>query len=209
MKMTVTVALIAAVAFAVPSAHAVVYRGVEFPDGPVSFADEVVSFTPGSGVSGGYLDENRALGIPDNSHCSLGDVPGAIVLRFVDNSLTTSGTPAEDLWVFEVGAAIEPTDVWVGLNATDWIYVGATGGSTSGVDLDAYIGSGIVAGVRYSYVRLAELRPLQSGSPYAGADIDAVGAISSAAPVPDAAATVSLVGLALMALAGLRRRISA
>jgi len=49
------------------------------------------------------------------------------------------------------------------------------------------------------------LLPHQSGSPYEGADIDAVGAISSAPPVPIPGA-VWLLGTGLAGLAGIRAR---
>jgi hypothetical protein len=171
------------------SSQAVLIGGVEFPDGAVSFADAVVSYTPGSGVSAPYNVASKALGVPDydpvsdDNFVSLGDIPGELVLRFVDNSLTTSGTPADDLWVFEIGGAIEPTSVDISVDGLSWIAIGDTGGATSGIDIDSI--AGVVPGERYSYVRLRELRPLQSGSPFAGADIDAVGAISSGARVPD------------------------
>lgn len=170
------------------SAHAVVIGGVEFPDGAVSFADAVVSYSPGAGVSAPHNVPTKALGVPDytdavdDNYVSLGDTPGELVLRFVDNSLTTSGTAAEDLWIFEIGGAIEPTSVDISKDGLTWIAVGATSGATSGIDIDAF--AGVVPGDKYSFVRLRELAPLQSGSPFAGADIDAVGAISSSTPVP-------------------------
>ena len=49
--------------------------------------------------------------------------------------------------------------------------------------LKGYTVSEVVPGERYSYVKLIDKKPEESGSPYAGADIDAVGAISSAPPL--------------------------
>ena len=190
-------------------AGAGIIGGVDFPDGESSFADAVVEYLPGSGVGAGYDDPAAALGIPDYSgpgdYVSLGD-EGILTLKFEDNSLTTSGDSAEDLWVFEIGGAIEPTAAAISTHGTEWIEVGATSGATSGVDIDAYIGSGVVLWERYAYVRLTDLLPHQSGSPYTGADIDAVGAISSAPPVtiPEPAG-VLLLGVALLGLARRRR----
>lgn len=168
---------------------AVVYSGIDFPDGANSFADAVVSYSPTSDVVSPYNDPSTSLGIPDypntNSFVSLGDA-GILILKFTDNSLTTSGNSDEDLWVFEIGDAIEPTYVYISTDGTNWISVGSTSGATSGVDIDAYIGSGVTLGTQYSYVKLVDDDSVhQSGSPYEGADIDAVGAISSAPPVPD------------------------
>ena len=169
---------------------AVVYGGIDFPDGANSFADAVVSYSPTSDVLPPHNDPLSALGIPnyvginDDSFVSLGD-EGILILKFTDNSLTTSGNSDEDLWVFEIGGAIEPTSVYISTDGINWISVGSTSGATSGVDIDAYTSAGVVLGTQYSYVKLIDNMPHQSGSPYAGADIDAVGAISSAPPVPD------------------------
>ena len=189
-------------------ASAAIYGGIDFPDGAVSFADEWILYEPSTNVHPPYDDPTAALGIPDypssSNYVSLGD-EGVLVLKFTDNSLTTSWDNSEDLWVFEVGAAIEPTSVDISTNGLDWINVGKTGGSTSGIDIDAYISSGIVLGERYSYVRLTDLLPHQSTGSNEGADIDAVGAISSASPVPIPGA-VWLLGTGLAGLAGTRRK---
>ena len=97
--------------------------------------------------------------------------------------MTTSGDSGNDLWIFEVGAAVEPTAIQISRNGNDRVPVGVVGGATSGVDIDAYVGSGVVTGERYSYVRIIDTDSQISGSPYAGVDIDAVGAISSGAKV--------------------------
>jgi hypothetical protein len=164
---------------------AVVYGGIDFPDGASSFADEVVSYDPTTGVSG-HDNASMALGIPDytdnTNYVSLGD-QGTLVLKFTDNSLTTSGNNTSDLWVFEVGNEFESTDVYISKDGIKWIYVGYTINSTSGIDIDAYIGSeGVVLGEKYSYVKLVDRLPHESDSPSAGADIDAIGAISSELP---------------------------
>jgi hypothetical protein len=161
---------------------AVIYDGVDFPSGASSFADEVVSYNPSPGVSG-HDNASMALGIPDyvnnTNYVSLGD-EGTLVLKFTDNSLTTSGNENKDLWIFEIGEKFESTDVYISKDGINWIYTGNTSNYTTGIDIDAYIGpEGVVLGEQYSYVKLVDRLPHESDSPTAGADIDAVGAISS------------------------------
>jgi len=167
---------------------AVLYQGIDFRGGASSFADEVVSYNPSADVSG-HDNASMALGIPDytdnTNYVSLGD-EGTLVLKFTDNSLTTSGNNYDDLWIFEAGNKFESTDVYISKDAINWIYVGNTTNSTSGIDIDAYKGSGgVVLGAQYSYVKLVDRLPHESDTPTAGADIDAVGAMSSKPPVPE------------------------
>lgn len=191
-------------------ANAEIYGGIDFPDGAVSFVDEWIFYEPTSDVLAPYNDPSTALGSPDapsggsNGNVSLGD-EGVLVLKFTDNSLTTSWDDSFDLWIFEVGDMIEPTSVDISTNGSNWINVGDTGGGTSGIDIDSYLLSGVVLGEKYSFVRLTDLLPHQSGSPYEGADIDAVGAISSTTPVPEPG-TMLLLGSGVAGLAGSRLR---
>jgi hypothetical protein len=181
-KISILAILILSICLLVVPGSAKVYGGVDFRGGASSFADEVVSYNPTTGVSG-HDNPSMALGKPDYAHntnyVSLGD-EGTLVLKFTDNSLTTSGNNYEDLWIFEVGNIIESTDVYISKDGINWIYVGYTTNSTSGIDIDAYIGpGGVVLGELYSYIKIVDRLPHQSDSPSAGADIDAVGAISS------------------------------
>ena len=54
-------------------------------------------------------------------------------------------------------------------------------------------------------MRLTDLLPHQSGSPFEGADIDAIGAISSASPVPIPGG-IWLLGTGIVGISALRRR---
>ncbi len=167
------------------------FDGVEFPAGDISFADVIVSYNPGSYATEPHLTPSAALGIPD--HQGSGDDPetyvslgngGILILKFADNSLTTSGNSDLDLWIFEIGPAVEAMEVYISKDGIGWIFVGRVEGSTSGIDIDAYIGNGIISGERYAYVKLVDDEDDSSShGDTAGADIDAVGAISSDVPV--------------------------
>lgn len=201
------------------SAQAVVYGGVDFPAGAISFADTVLSYSPGIVASGPTLPHrgsDNALGVPDYagvnsctsaatcSFVSLG-VGGSIVVRFDDNVLTGSGNADKDLWIFEVGPDVEDTTVEVSTDGLTWLGVGGVGGSTAGVDLDAF-GYGIAAAFRY--VRLTDVAALDGTSGgTVGADIDAIGAISTrAAPGIPEPATWAMMILGFGAVGSVVRR---
>jgi hypothetical protein len=201
------------------SAMAVPIGGVEFPQGAVSFADSVVSYSPGL-VGGNPSDPHRgaanALGVPNytgTNSCasqaactfvSLGD-GGSIVLRFLDNVLTGSDSSALDLWIFEVGPDVEDTFVDISTDGTTWLSVGAVGGATAGIDIDAF---GHGSGSSFAYVRLTDNGDLdgQTGATV-GADIDAVGAITTrrVTLVPEPGA-LALLGAAIVGMTLVSRR---
>lgn len=167
------------------------FRGVEFPMGAMSFADEVVSYRPGNPPpTEPHRGAHHALGIPNwqggtdcrsQQNCSFVSLGsgGELVLRFTDNVLTGSGDAEIDLWVFEVGPDVEDMSVDVSTDGVVWQSLGAIGGGKSGVDLDAF---GFGPSSAFSYVRLTD-DPARGGRTGAtvGADVDAVGAISSRA----------------------------
>ena len=168
------------------------WDGICFPDGERSFADSVVSYNPGTGAASPNTTPSAALGPPDYDDDGYFDgcaatlgYYGVLVVQFTDNSLTTSGSTDDDLWIFEIGAEVESTSIDISTDGVNWIQVGATSGSTSGVDIDAYIGYGVVLGERYSYVRITDDGTNDYTPTYGdgGPDIDAVGAIESADPV--------------------------
>jgi hypothetical protein len=178
-------------------AQAVIIGGVEFPQGAISFADQVVSYNPafggGNTPSANFQGAFNALGVPNytganscasQAACtfvSLGD-GGRIVVRFTDNVLTGSNSTALDLWIFEIGPDVEDTFVDVSTDGIAWTSVGAVTGSTRGIDIDAF---GFTTASQLRFVRLTDngLLDAQSGATV-GADIDAVGAISTRAAVP-------------------------
>lgn len=197
-KIVLALGAAAGLALSPTSASAsLVFDGVEFPQGEISFADSVVEYNVGiPGPLEAFRGLDNALGAPDYNNdpaCRGGQDActfltlgrgGSVVLRFTDNLLTGSGTSALDLWVFEIGDDVEDTDIDISMDGVNWEAVGRIGGGTSGVDIDAF-GFGTTS--QFSWVRLTDVASegQQSGNTV-GADIDAVGAISTvAAAIPE------------------------
>jgi hypothetical protein len=183
--------------------------GITFPDGAVSFADAVVSYAPGPDVGGTYDDPLDALGLPDydgaNGSTSLGN-NGVLILRFTDNSLTTSGDATPDIHVFEIGGVTEFFNLAISLDGFTWVDLGNVLGQPTSVNIDGK--PGVVSGAKYSFVRLTDVAPDQTGFPFGEADIDAVGAISSAEAVPTVPepGTLFMLGSAMLGVVAIARR---
>ena len=195
------------------SASAVPFHGVEFPGGEASFADSVFSYDPAFGggavPAATFQNAAQALGVPnfpegaDPEYVSLG-AGGRIVLRFTNNSLTGSGNSNEDLWIFEIGPDVEDTFVDISKDGSTWFSVGKVTGATRGVDIDAF---GFGTSDFFSFVRLTDDIALDATSgTTVGADIDAVGAISSAPPVGTVPEPATLLLVATAFAAGAFRR---
>ena len=183
---------------------------VDFPLGAVSFADELVDFSPGlvfdpdRGVITPlpeYLDGTNTLGAPDvtleqavacsinpsTETCrfvSLGQA-GSLTVKFVDNFLTGSDDSAADLYIFEAGPQDE-IFIDISADSINWVELGAFASLTAGVDLDGF---GFGRQDLFSYVRLRDNPDVgQIQGDTLGADIDAIGAISTVlVPLPGAA----------------------
>lgn len=181
-------------------ARATIIGGVDFPLGAISLADAVTDYSPVI-KSGQPTAPNRnsanSVGVPDSSSVSLGD-GGFLTLRFTNNFLTGSGSSALDLWIFEIGPDVEDTFVEISKDNIAYFSVGKVFGSTSGIDIDAF---GFGTADFFSYIRLQDDPDEgdQTGGSV-GADIDAVGAISTVvSPVPEP----STYALCVTALAGI------
>lgn len=159
-------------------------KTIAFPLGEASFADEVVSFTAGTPPprDSRWAQPRTVLGPPDvnpkrvdprsPANVVLG-CAGTLVVRFTDNTLIDVAGP--DLYVFEVGPAIEPMRLAISPDGTAWTEVGDIKGGTAAIDI-----AGVAApGQEFRFVRVTDLKRA-CGGPYPGADIDAIGAIGSA-----------------------------
>jgi len=145
---------------------------VYLPLGDVSFADSVVTFVPGKPkgrAPKGSLGpaQGRLLTLQD---CATLGIKGILTLYFEDNTITDVNGP--DIYVFEIGQ-IEPTNIEISKNGTDWINVGKIEGGTAGLDIHDFVQPGDT----FNYIRLTDL-DTYSGMP--GADVDAVAAIGGA-----------------------------
>lgn len=203
------------------SVFAAIFGGIEFPSGASSFADSVIQYDPSYSSGTVPTDANftnpvSALGIPDyfspTGSVSLGS-GGLIELAFIDNVLSNSGDSILDLHIFEIGpdvedtfVAIRPTADTLGLlgsytdsNNDGFYEIGKVFGSTDSIDIDS-IFTGFAAGLlAFDAIQLID-DPSEGATTggTVGADIDAVGAITSrptAVPEPSILALIAL-GLA-------------
>ena len=146
---------------------------VFFPLGDISFADEVISFEVGSPkpASPEYMVAENSLSIPNNASTSLG-CTGTLIVRFKDNVLLD--TEGSDLYIFEIGPDVEATNLSISADGVNWIDIGKISGARADIDISPFVEPGQF----FSYVKLTDLKA-SCNSTYAGADIDAVGAIGA------------------------------
>lgn len=152
---------------------------VYFPAGDISFADEVVSFEKGNPCAGDADSQpEEVLGVPDynritaDNYTTLG-CGGVLTLKFIDNVLVDIEGP--DLYVFEIGPAIESTNLAISKDGQEWLEIGEIAGGRADIDISSFI----EPGETFHFVRLTDLKT-ECGGAWPGADIDAVGAIGSA-----------------------------
>ncbi len=156
--------------------------GVEFPLGERSFADSVVSYSPGTDVEPPHNQPGRALGVPDypnpEEQTALGNATAEceaeLILEFRDNFLID--VAGVDLWIFEIGPAVEATEIFITYGDEPWTRIGRIEGSRRGVDIHDFV----EPGEKFTRVRLCDWPGNQTSmAPYGGPDIDAVGAIGA------------------------------
>jgi hypothetical protein len=173
--------------FLVPPASTV--QGDFYALGSMSFADSVVRYDPRAGGGPvpvtGLQVANAALGgpnytgigepLPGEGVVSLGR-GGVLIVRFDDNILTASNDARPDLAVYEVGTA-ESVRVEVSSDGVNYTSVGSASFNNRFIDLDAY---GFNSLSQLYFVRLTdEPNEGATSGDSVGADIDAVGALSS------------------------------
>jgi hypothetical protein len=163
---------------------------VVLPAGEISWADEVVDGKVGVPAPKVLVDAKAALGRPDDPSTREKAVAGFsvplghggwVVLKFTDNVLVD--VPGPDLVIFESGPKIEPTSIAISVDGKTWIDVGTTAGATSLLDIGKYVQRYqryTPTRMEFRYIRIVDAkRGLSNDSRFAGADIDAVGAIGS------------------------------
>jgi len=162
---------------------------VVFPSGDISWADAVVSFTPGDPAPQRSRDPNAALGEPDYqgtddaadeaTYVSLGH-GGELVLELMDNVLVDGEGP--DLAIFEIGPEVEPILLAISEDGKNWmIDVGRVEGSTCAVDIAPFVKTG----QHFRFIKLMDAKAGKSNdSDWPGADVNAVGAINTLSFLP-------------------------
>ena len=163
---------------------------VVLPGGDISWADALVSFTPGDPAPTRSRDPKAALGKPsyqgtddaedEAAYVSLGH-GGELVLELTDNVLVDGEGP--DLAMFEIGPEVEPILIAIGEDGQNgMIDVGRVEGSACTVDIAPFV----KPGQRFRFVRLTDAKAGKSNdSAWPGADVDAVGAINTLPILPD------------------------
>lgn len=153
-------------------------KAICLPLGDLSFADQLVRFTPGERPADpAFSDGQAALGTPNYKNTRSPDFvslgcDGELVLQFADNVLVD--VEGMDLHVFEVGPFVEATALFISQDGSNWLPIGEIEGSRSDVDIAPFI----QPGERYNYVMLRNSGK-SCGGKHGGADIDAVAAVGA------------------------------
>ncbi len=177
---------------------ATTYNGITFSLGDLSFADGYDQHDPqqngGPGPFGPTANPQNIVGAPDDTFLSLGN-GGRIRTIFTDNVLTGDGTDAPDLYIFD-SSPVEERAVAISFDGSQYIQLGtftSPSATMSGIDIDAFLRQfhfdqkgnfDYEYWQPFKYVQITD-RPAQFTNMQSdiGADVDAVGAISSARTV--------------------------
>jgi hypothetical protein len=158
--------------------EALSFEGQRFALGQRAFADRVEAFRKGKDSAESYADPRNALGTPGKGSghsrrfTALGH-RGSLIVSF--SSAWLVDHRGADIYVFETGPATEPFRVEISRDGRNWIDLGEVSGQPTRLDI---AGKG-PPGEKYRYVRLTDAGSGKSPHPYAGADIDAIGAINA------------------------------
>jgi OOP family OmpA-OmpF porin len=156
---------------------------IVIPCGKLAFADRAVSFRMGvpSPKDSRAMNPSSALGEPDYvsdetdlklpvfTALTLG-CGGSVTLEFTQVRLIDVEGP--DLHIFEVGPAMEPTNLEISKDGVGWINIGRVSGGKASVDIHNFV----APGDQFRFIRLTDLKE-GCGGDWPGADIDAVAAI--------------------------------
>lgn len=160
-------------------------KPVNVPLGERAFADKVVSIKLGNPAPNPIsANPKNALGLPDykkredreDTYTSLGK-GGSLTLQFTKVYIVDG--PGPDIYIFEIGAQVEPTLLEISSDGRKWIELGRISGGSVTVDI---AGKG-AKGARYSYVRLTDVNKPDGGKQQTGGapgpDIDTVAALNA------------------------------
>ena len=153
------------------------------------------------GSSPGFDDPANGLGAPNNTNSStpgefysLGDINSYVIYGFTDNALVNDGTTNFDLTIYEIGPAVEQTDIYLlpsnpatkafldaiplTPDSDGFYFFTNVPGSTTNVDIDA-ISPGMAAGTLvFNQVKI--VNPIAANcNNVPGPDIDAVCALGN------------------------------
>ncbi|MDD7408599.1 MAG: S-layer homology domain-containing protein [Anaerovoracaceae bacterium] len=148
--------------------------GTELKAPQNAFATSVIDYQPGDPWTSVELnkDPKYALGLPyddEDISYTLG-VGGNITLGF---DIGIYDGPGLDVYVFEVGGAVEATEVEVSNDLRTWYDIGTAKGKTAGLDLKGKVPEN----ARFRYIRLTDLKSSPSGR-WPGADIQGVSGLN-------------------------------
>ncbi|MDJ0705515.1 MAG: PEP-CTERM sorting domain-containing protein [Leptolyngbyaceae cyanobacterium MO_188.B28] len=140
----------------------------------------VANWTSEMTSSGSLGQWNRDIGV------SLGR-GGILELEFTNNYLAGSGNEESDLWIFEIGGIAEKTFVEISMDGQTWYDVGVADRQDRnidtgvGLDIDNLLNSRdeLNSDSLFSFVRITDTGENKYKNFKAGADIDAVAALSS------------------------------
>ena len=189
--------------------HTCLYDGSSFADIVCAFynpCENSLNTNPQAAI--GVSDFNS---IDSDEFVTLGE-GGHIILKFTNNILINSGNDTADVWVFEIGPAVEaslvellpvdsathniltsegiPDDDLDGFFEFDTLI-----GATSSLDIDAYLTNNYPAGtLKFNAIKITDIVDGEcDDSPYPGADIDAVCALSTIiCSIPDTELNIAI-----------------